>query len=185
MKIRKGGFGPKLIKRYGNNIELSKREGVVTFMDLILYYEDKPRIIEEILRMRKIRETLRKKGKKDVRKDKDERDYPAIICRCYPAKCIDNKMPLVTFFGHSKGNNKMFYRDPQLLNKMNQIGGVGNHSTTKCKNPIGQCAEQHAAQFLLNKEQCRLNEIIYSTPIRPRDNSTHDYCNNCKYILGL
>ncbi len=184
MKIKKGGWGPILIKRYGNSIELSKREGVITYMDLMLLYEDKPRIIKSISRLREIREIMRQKGVKNVKKDKDEHDYPAMICRCCSTKCIENKSMFVSYYGHAKSNNKKFYRNAQLVKKMDEIGGVGKHNSS-CKYPVGQCAEQHAAQFLLNKEMCSLNEIIYSTPIRPRDNSTHDHCNNCKHILGL
>lgn len=185
MKLRKGGVGPILVKRYENSIEFSKSEGIVTYLDLMLYYEDKPRIIDIISRLRKYRETMRQNGKKNVKVDKDDRDYPAMICRCCPEKCIDQKLPFVSFFGHAKGNNKKFYRNQQLLNKMNQIGGVGNINES-CTYPVGQCAEQHAAQFLLNKvPTCNLNEILYSTPMRPRDNSFHANCNNCKDILGL
>lgn len=78
----------------------------------------------------------------------------------------------------------------QLMNAFGQIlgGGVDDKSNQFCKNPIGHCAEMHAANLCLNKvtslsiTDLRIS-ISYTTRLgssRPRS-----YCLNCITLFNL
>lgn len=182
----KRGFGYVLIKRF-SSCKGCEIEAARTYMDLKLFFEDKPRIIEDIYLIRKIRASMRAQNKPNVKVDKDKRDYPSIICRCCDINDV-NKMDVQrSYSGRSRDKNNKFYQNNALLNQMQLLGGVGcNGDYNGCRNPVGQCAEQHAAQWLLReKPNCRLEQIVYSNSFRPRDNSFHEYCEKCKKILDI
>lgn len=66
---------------------------------------------------------------------------------------------------------------------MEELGAIGSKNS-KYKHPIGQCAEPHAAQKMLNKEDCKdLKEILFSTAKRPRTLEEMLPCGICKYVF--
>ncbi len=68
-------------------------------------------------------------------------------------------------------------------------GKVGTKShITKCKNPIGNCAEQHVSDYLTRKTLKTLGTIDYkkikfSQAIRPRTMESHPKCENCELLF--
>lgn len=54
-----------------------------------------------------------------------------------------------------------------------------------CDNPIGACAEPKAANKVKNKfPKCKMNELQFSDPYRPRTCKRKKYCENCKYTFS-
>jgi len=161
-----------------------------TYMDLQLLLFDIPPICDAVLRFRKIR-----KIKHPTTKDKDK-DYPAMVSRCCEKDYIyQYGKPFESFFSRTiqvtgKKNPpqkyfRMQYRNVDLINAMNNLGGVGGKNAF-CKNIVGRCAEQMAAELLLRKNpRCQLNQILFSTPIRPRTNEPRAYCENCIKLFRL
>lgn len=110
-------------------------------------------------------------------------DYPACLVACCT---IDNPLEIDV----SKSSRPIIgktYKTPILLKALMSLGAIGKKSgVTKCKYPIGQCAEQHAAELVLNKHfKSSLASLRFSKAIRPRTKAVMGYCDNCKYIFKL
>lgn len=110
-------------------------------------------------------------------------DYPSCVVACCT---VDNPVEIDV----SKSSRPIIgktYKVPILLKALMSLGAIGKKSSvTKCKNPIGQCAEQHVAELVLNKQsKCNLASLRFSKAIRPRTKAVIEYCDNCKYIFKL
>lgn len=63
------------------------------------------------------------------------------------------------------------------------LGGMGGH-TKFCRNIIGNCAEQHAANNYMNKYGERLvGNLHFSEAVRPRTMEEIPACVNCKSVF--
>lgn len=154
------------------------------YMDLHLMLFDIPPLCEAVLEYRRKRKVKRPK----VKDDKD--DYPAMVSRCCVKdfKYIPSK-PFKSYYEKAKKPDPRFlwYKNNELITAMNNLGGIGKTSKFgTCTFPIGNCAEQRAAERLLrDNASCKLNHILFSTPIRPRTNEPKAYCENCKKLFTL
>ena len=120
-------------------------------------------------------------------KKKYRDDYPAAVVLC----CVNEnklkegelKAPQL-YYGESANQEKSSpYKNTTLLEGFKTIGGIWKRNGT-CKHPIGNCAEQHAAEILLNeKPQCGLHDIEFSSAFRPRTDEVIPYCENCTKLF--
>ena len=104
-------------------------------------------------------------------------DYPAVVVSC--------KM--------NGGNNRIYngksskpipgMYEPQLEIALTRLGGVGQHSGNGCPYTIGNCAEPHAANKLLKDTHVELDQILFSTALRPRTRQVIPYCANCRAVF--
>lgn len=68
-----------------------------------------------------------------------------------------------------------------VLKLKNRLKSIGELYTKKNSNIIGCCAEVNAGNKILQRRpDLNLNEIIFSTPIRPRTLQKMKMCKNCK-----
>ena len=74
-----------------------------------------------------------------------------------------------------------------LRKGMERLGPIGKKSiSSKCKNILGNCSEQHAANRTLgNKVGFNMSQLKFSKAIRPRTKREIPPCDNCKTIFGL
>lgn len=108
-------------------------------------------------------------------------DYPAMMVSCCRS---DIENPLEIFTAHSESPSVAEYTS-KLKNHLAKMGQLGT-IIPSCKNPIGQCAEQHAAEILLQKRKSYIvKNILFSTAFRPRTSEIFDYCDNCIKIFNL
>ena len=108
-------------------------------------------------------------------------DYPAMVVSCCRS---DIETPLEIFTAYSESPQTACYTS-KLNKDLAKIGNLGTIDQS-CKNPIGQCAEQHAAEKLLNKRKSYIvKNILFSTAFRPRTSEMFDYCENCIRIFNL
>ena len=108
-----------------------------------------------------------------------QKDYPSVVVSC--------KM--------NGGNNRIYnamsskpipgmYELPLEI-ALTRLGGVGQHSRNGCPYIIGNCAEPHAA----NKKKKNtavavgLEQILFSTALRPRTRQVIPYCANCRAVF--
>lgn len=104
--------------------------------------------------------------------------------RDYPGAAVVAADSQLTFSGRGRSSKPQFmeYSDtPKLENKMKSLGRIGSVRDA-CKNPIGACAEPHAAHRVLCHfgPHMSLNQIVFSKAIRPRTMEEIGYCQNCK-----
>lgn len=79
-------------------------------------------------------------------------------------------------YSHSSRGVKWYFPLNRVLQK---IGGVG-HKSPK----IGSCAEQRAANMMFkNHEAHSMDDLYFSTALRPKTMEPVDYCNNCRTIF--
>lgn len=112
-------------------------------------------------------------------------DYPAIACICHNKECNQKRAS----FSHCPTPGEWH---TVLENTMELIlGPIGSHPKTSGKpmpvEPkyiIGQCAEQHAANIYMKElnEVC-LDNLHFSSAMRPRTKQVFPYCNNCKALF--
>ena len=108
-------------------------------------------------------------------------DYPAMMVSCCRS---DLESPLEIFTAYSESPQIAGYTS-KLKKDLDKLGNLGTISQL-CKNPIGQCAEQHAAEKLLQKRKNYIvKNILFSTAFRPRTSEIFDYCENCINIFNL
>ena len=106
-----------------------------------------------------------------------QRDLPSVVVSC--------KM--------NGGNNRIYngesskpilgMYEPQLEIALTRLGGVGQHSRNGCPYTIGNCAEPHAANKLLKDNCVGLDQILFSTALRPRTRQVIPYCANCRAVF--
>lgn len=107
-------------------------------------------------------------------------DYPAVASICYSS--LEGKQIKHRGYSHSPKGTK--WHDI-LRRKMIKIGEIGKAPyDRKTKNIVGNCAEQHAGNNLMNKYKInKLNNLYFSDAIRPRTMEIIPACNNCKSIF--
>jgi hypothetical protein len=72
--------------------------------------------------------------------------------------------------------------NPQLRARADEIGGIGSKGVSG-KNTVGRCAEQRAANDLLNQGS-NIGDIRFTDPVRPnRPHIIVEPCPNCKQIF--
>lgn len=113
-------------------------------------------------------------------------DYPTMASVCQSSK-----------YSHRKKNFSRPMRscNQLLLEKINQHGTLGEKATKNKPNynnthnyPLGNCAEQHAANDVLNEidrhhQQKDLQDLFFSTAMQVRDNRPQPACVNCRMLL--
>lgn len=117
--------------------------------------------------------------------------FPAMV-----AACTDNKQRAV----ECKSSGKPVlseYKSTCMLDEMKKNFGRINKIedlrtlSRESKFPLGQCAEQHAANALLsrNVEKNRISniktDIFFSKAIRPATGEVFPYCKNCSTLFDL
>lgn len=117
--------------------------------------------------------------------------YPTVTC-----VCTDNHE---TILGEDFSRRPCMkeYKETQMLDEMGaQFCPNGVVTTWKDlkdhshyrEYPIGQCAEQHAANELLKGLGCRKdikNDILFGKPIRCLTGEDWDYCQNCRDLFNI
>ena len=152
-------------------------------MDLQLLLFDIPPLCEAVIEFRRLRKIKMPKANNIVQ------DYPPMVSRCCVKdyKYIPSK-PFKSYYAKAKFPKIVkWFKSNDLITAMTNLGGIGN--LTKygtCPFPIGNCAEQRAADLLLRENKsCKLDGILFSTPIRPRTNEPKAFCENCKQLFKL
>ena len=108
-------------------------------------------------------------------------DYPAMVASCCRSEI---ETPLEIFTAYSESPKVAGYNS-KLKKHLTNVGQLGT-IIPSCKNPIGQCAEQHAAEKLLQKRKNYIvKNILFSTAFRPRTSEIFDYCENCIKLFNL
>ena len=104
------------------------------------------------------------------------RDYPGAA-----VVAADRQLSFSERGRSCKPQYKEYIGTPVLENKLKSLGGIGK-VRVGCKNVIGACAEPHAARRVLNHfgNRISLNQVVFSTALRPRTMEKVDYCQNCK-----
>ena len=117
--------------------------------------------------------------------------FPAMIATCTDAK--------QRYFVNGQSGTPVLldYKATKLFSEMQRtFGGIKYRKdlwrkSKESKFPIGQCAEQHAANDLLQKKNNKKTnldikaEIFFSKAIRPSTGEVFDYCRNCKVLFDL
>ena len=117
-----------------------------------------------------------------LRENKDERtwywDYPAMAAICHDERCLVKRAS----FSH-RADRSEFH--PVLEQKMGTLGIIGKRPLMDGNRfPIGNCAEQHAANIFMKQFDVNdLNDLYFSKAMRPRTKEVFDYCDNCKDIF--
>lgn len=88
---------------------------------------------------------------------------------------------------NSKGYTNVKF-DQRIENEFQKLGGTKGSIVEGCKNRLGKCAEQRAANLLLattynNTRTYSIKRIIFSKAYRPRTMTTIPMCNNCISIF--
>ncbi|HUH52069.1 MAG TPA: hypothetical protein VLZ11_08215 [Flavobacterium sp.] len=107
--------------------------------------------------------------------------------RNYSLKLKKNKnyvaMVVGAEFSRSKNvNQSKLLCSSEMVSKLEKkLKTLGTLYTKRNGNTIGCCAEVNAGNDILRKKPyLNLDEIIFSTPIRPRTQQKMKMCNNCK-----
>lgn len=102
-------------------------------------------------------------------------DYPATAAICHDRGRSMKK----SSYSHRPKSNEFH----QVLDrKLRVLGEIGKQPKIPGKRyPIGNCAEQHAANsFMKQYGENDLNNLYFSKAMRPRTKEVFDYCDNCK-----
>jgi len=125
------------------------------------------------------------KGRKIVRSGNDN-DYPAMAVTC--KKSGDDEIEMnysdVGKKGVLKQNKQSFTRVLRKVLLKIQKGGIGK-STYLCKNNLGNCAEPRAANMVMKKTKCSIDQLEFSVAMRPRTMTVHAYCKNCQKVFSF
>ena len=156
--------------------------------DIVLFRN--PKVRRDVKHKRMKNNSYNEVTTKEIDGNKRYRDdYPAAVVLC----CVNEnklkegelKVPQLYYGESANESNSKPYNNSRLLNAFGTIGGVWSKCKSgSCKNKIGNCAEQHAAEELLNKnETCNLYDIVFSTAFRPRTDGVVPYCENCMKLF--
>ena len=63
------------------------------------------------------------------------------------------------------------------------IGQKSISTKNNCKNPLGNCAEVHAAHKLIKETKCSIGDIIFGVAVRPRTMQIILPCENCTTVF--
>ena len=104
--------------------------------------------------------------------------------RDYPGAAVVAADAHLSFSGRGrscKPQHNEYRATPKLENKLKSLGHIGSVRAA-CMNPIGACAEPHAARKVLSHigNRMSLNQLVFSEALRPRTMEKVDYCKNCK-----
>lgn len=114
------------------------------------------------------------------RRTPKKKDYPQVC-----TVTTDNVFPKL--FTDYSGRLRPDTVAPFLLNLLKNVlgGDIGTTSpVTNSKNPIGRCAEQHAANLLMKKAPVHgVEDIQFSLCLRCRTLEWLDYCDNCQVLF--
>lgn len=105
-------------------------------------------------------------------------DYPAVVVSCK----MNNGDNRICNGKSSKPTSGMY--EPLLEIALTRLGGVGQHSRNGYPYTIGNCAEPHAANKLLKDNCAGLDQILFSTALRPRTRQVIPYCANCRAVFS-
>ena len=112
--------------------------------------------------------------------------YPAMV-----AVCTDDKQSQISgCYSHRAEVGE--YKLTSMLSEIEKrFGGIKSRNDfrkySKERFPIGQCAEQHAANgLLLYRGPLNIRrDIFFSKAVRPSTGEVFPYCNNCKKLFDL
>ena len=96
----------------------------------------------------------------------------------------------IEHIGCSGCNTTTWNKELKNAFKLRLGGNVGDRSPiTRCKNKIGNCAEQHGANFVFNEIEHHggkgdVDNMAFTKAIRPRTMTVHDYCSNCQTLFA-
>ena len=144
----------------------------------IKVHKSAERFLEELNALHSMRD--KSKGRrKQVLNNRIKRDYflPDCVSYCYgPKKAKAGESGDITLVWNE-----------DLRKGMERLGPIGKKSiSSKCKNILGNCSEQHAANRTLgNKVGFNMSQLKFSKAIRPRTKREIPPCDNCKTIFGL
>lgn len=100
-------------------------------------------------------------------------DYAAIVVAC------GYERSGAVFSGKSESPVSHKYED-KLRARLETLAPIGE-KRQGCKNVVGACAEPHAADKVLKEfPGCKMTELQFSRPFRPRTASRKNYCRNCR-----
>ena len=127
---------------------------------------------------------------------RDGKSKPWFNGHYYPAMCDVCTDDDVTMFAqsYSKSPTIKEYDETRMLDIMVHDFGFPSKKynyfsdNSRCDHPVGQCAEQHAANILLKEVNPLLDvkqDIYFSKAIRPSTGEEFDYCDNCKVLFDL
>lgn len=84
--------------------------------------------------------------------------------------------------GYSHPSQGTFWH-PFLYWRLSKLGEIGKR-TQYCRNPIGNCAEQHAGNNFMNALHYKnINGLYFSESVRPRTMEIIPPCDNYKSIF--
>lgn len=112
----------------------------------------------------------------------ETKDYALII--------KEKKYKPAVVVGAEYNQTKVFDRsrpcDPSMRKSLrDKLRQLGNLYTIYNGNPIGNCAEVNVAQQIMeNIDNVEIEQIIFSTPLRPRTQQPIDICDNCKHTFN-
>lgn len=107
-------------------------------------------------------------------------DYPAVV-----VSCSNSISSCDSWSDYAHSCKKNTYVD-RLKLALLKLGNLGKKSSNGCKNAIGHCAENHAANRVLKKHgSTGCKQLVFSKAIRPRTGEIIPYCDNCKTIFML
>ena len=111
------------------------------------------------------------------RKKPSIRDYPPCAVAC----CDDNGVNVISLNYAGHGGESIEFSQTMLAMFKNKLAGKPGLQSpiTVCKNRIGNCAEQRAANDL----NCDVKNIRFSRAFRPRTMTIVSYCENCKTLF--
>ena len=117
--------------------------------------------------------------------------YPAMV-----SVCTDVKFRFLSE-GYSDSPDAVEYGKTSMLSTMEtdfykgkSIKNAGSFKeASMCAHPLGQCAEQHAANDLLQQKGASYldvkTDIFFSKAVRPVSGKEYDPCPNCKKLFNL
>lgn len=105
-------------------------------------------------------------------------DYPAMAAICHNRTCTIKR----SSYSHRPQSSEFHL---VLERKLLSLGSMGEKPSLEGRRyPIGNCAEQHAANIYM--KQCSENDLkrlYFSKAMRPRTKEVFNSCDNCKDIF--
>lgn len=108
-----------------------------------------------------------------IRKEMKRKHYPSVIVAVYAHR---SKFAIV-----DKARKVERQYCNGIQNRINEI--KIKYPKGLCKNTLGICSEQHAADDYMVKYNVPLDRLRFSLAMRPRTNELMSYCKNCKMIF--
>lgn len=108
-------------------------------------------------------------------------DYPACAAACYnPSNPNEIALNYSWREDHQVSYNQKML---DLFNDRLETGPYKQSAVTGCKNPVGNCAEQHVADDMLTHSACSIADLHFSVAFRPRTMEYIPACTNCKALF--